>query len=63
MIWSITSLNFPVVHINTLQKPYTFVNLLGSPISPTVEGRLIRGFEGLDVRDRVHVELIEMDVE
>ena len=54
---------FPVVAINTLQKPYTFVNLLGSPISPTVEGELMRGFEGLDVGDRVHVELIGTDVE
>jgi len=39
-----------------------------SPIScslfhPPVEGKLIRGFEGLDVGDRVRVELIGTDVE
>jgi exoribonuclease-2 len=28
-----------------------------------VEGKLIRGFEGLDVGDRVRVELIGTDVE
>jgi hypothetical protein len=27
------------------------------------EGKLMRGFEGLDVGDRVHVELIGTDVE
>jgi hypothetical protein len=30
---------------------------------PPVEGMLIRGFEGLDVGDRVRVELIGTDVE
>ena len=30
---------------------------------PPVEGKLIRGFEGLDVGDRVRVELIRADVE
>jgi exoribonuclease-2 len=30
---------------------------------PTVEGRVIRGFEGLDVGDRVRVELVYTDVE
>ena len=30
---------------------------------PPVEGKLIRGFEGLDVGDRVRVELIGADVE
>ena len=30
---------------------------------PLVEGKLIRGFEGLDVGDQVRVELIETDVE
>jgi hypothetical protein len=30
---------------------------------PPVEGKLIRGFEGLDVGDRVRVELIGTDVE
>jgi exoribonuclease-2 len=30
---------------------------------PAVEGRLIRGFEGLDVGDGLHVELVHTDVE
>jgi exoribonuclease-2 len=30
---------------------------------PPVEGKLIRGFEGLDVGDRVRVELIGTDAE
>jgi len=30
---------------------------------PPVEGKLVRGFDGLDVGDRVHVELIRTDVE
>ena len=30
---------------------------------PPVEGKVIRGFEGLDVGDRVRVELIGTDVE
>ncbi len=30
---------------------------------PPVEGKLIRGFEGLDVGDQVRVELIGTDVE
>ena len=30
---------------------------------PPVEGKLVRGFEGLDVGDRVRVELIGTDVE
>jgi hypothetical protein len=30
---------------------------------PPVEGKPIRGFEGLDVGDRVRVELISTDVE
>jgi exoribonuclease-2 len=30
---------------------------------PPVEGGLIRGFEGLDVGDRVRVELLGTDVE
>ena len=30
---------------------------------PPVEGRLERGFEGLDVGDRVHVKLVHTDVE
>ncbi|MGA2319040.1 MAG: hypothetical protein ABSG71_22080 [Thermodesulfobacteriota bacterium] len=30
---------------------------------PPVEGKLIRGFEGLDAGDRVHVELIGTNVE
>jgi exoribonuclease-2 len=30
---------------------------------PPMEGKLIRGFEGLDVGDRVHVELIGADIE
>jgi len=30
---------------------------------PTVGGKLIQGFEGLDVEDRVRVEIIGTDVE
>ena len=30
--------------------------------SPTAEGRVVRGFEGLDVSDHVRVELIQIDV-
>jgi hypothetical protein len=30
---------------------------------PPVEGKVIRGFEGLDVEDRVRVELVSTDVE
>ncbi len=30
---------------------------------PPVEGKLIRGFEGLDLGDRVRVEVIGTDVE
>jgi exoribonuclease-2 len=30
---------------------------------PAVEGRIVNGFEGLDVGDRVHVELVRTDVE
>jgi exoribonuclease-2 len=29
---------------------------------PTTEGRVVRGFEGLDVGDRVRVELVHTDV-
>ena len=29
---------------------------------PTVEGKVVRGFEGLDVGDRVRVELVRTDV-
>jgi hypothetical protein len=36
---------------------------LDSPVPPAVEGKVIRGFEGLDVGDRVHVQFIGMDVE
>ena len=36
----------------------TWVRISG----PTTEGRLVRGFEGLDVGDRVGVELIHTDV-
>jgi exoribonuclease-2 len=32
-------------------------------LRPPVEGRVVQGFEGLDVGDRVRVELIETDVE
>ncbi|MGH7307056.1 MAG: RNB domain-containing ribonuclease, partial [Candidatus Rokuibacteriota bacterium] len=32
-------------------------------IRPAVEGRLVRGFEGLDVGDHVQVELVHVDVE
>jgi exoribonuclease-2 len=31
--------------------------------NPPVEGRVVRGFEGLDVGDRVRVELLQTDVE
>ncbi len=37
----------------------TWVRISG----PTTEGRLVRGFEGLDVGDRVRVELIGTDVD
>jgi exoribonuclease-2 len=30
---------------------------------PTVEGRIVRGFEGLQVGDRVHVQLLHTDVD
>ena len=30
---------------------------------PPAEGRLVHGFEGLDVGDRIHVPLIAVDVE
>ncbi len=32
-------------------------------LQPTVEGKLIRGFEGLDVGDRVRVELVDTDIQ
>ncbi|MGE5149051.1 MAG: RNB domain-containing ribonuclease, partial [Rhodospirillaceae bacterium] len=32
-------------------------------ISPPVEGKLVHGFEGIDVGDRVRVQLLETDVE
>ena len=32
-------------------------------IHPAVEGKLVHGFEGIDVGDRVHVKLIHTDVE
>jgi VacB/RNase II family 3'-5' exoribonuclease len=32
-------------------------------VRPSVEGRLVRGFEGLDVGDHVQVELVHVDVE
>jgi exoribonuclease-2 len=32
-------------------------------MAPPIEGRLERGFRGLDVGDRVHVKLIHTDVE
>lgn len=37
----------------------TWVRISG----PTTEGRLVRGFEGLDVGDRVRVKLIRTDAE
>jgi ribonuclease R len=37
----------------------TWARLLTIP----VEGRVVRGFEGLDVGDRIHVQLIAVDVE
>jgi exoribonuclease-2 len=37
----------------------TWVRLLGLP----VEGRLVRGFEGVDVGDRIHVRLASVDVD
>jgi exoribonuclease-2 len=37
----------------------TWVRLLNVP----VEGRLVRGFKGIDVGDRIRVELISVDVE
>ena len=38
-------------------------NLGSSLPPPPAEGKLIRGFEGLDVGDRVRVQLIGTDVE
>ena len=32
-------------------------------LQPPVEGKVVRGFEGLDVGDRVRVQLIHTDVE
>ncbi len=32
-------------------------------VQPPVEGKVVRGFEGLDVGDRVRVELLRTDVE
>ena len=32
-------------------------------LQPPVEGKLVHGFDGLDIGDRVHVELIRTDVE
>jgi exoribonuclease R len=32
-------------------------------LDPPVEGRIVHGFEGLDVGDRVHVKLITVDVD
>ena len=32
-------------------------------LRPAVEGRLVRGFDGLDVGDRVQVELVHVDIE
>jgi RNase II-type exonuclease C-terminal S1 domain len=32
-------------------------------VQPPVEGKVVRGFEGLDVGDRVRVELVNADVE
>jgi exoribonuclease-2 len=37
----------------------TWVRLLTVP----VEGRVVRGFEGIDVGDRIHVQLMSVDVE
>ena len=37
----------------------TWVRLLSMP----VEGRLVRGFEGIDVGDRIRVQLVSVDVE
>jgi len=31
--------------------------------APSAEGKVVRGFEGLDVGDRVRVELLRTDVE
>ena len=32
-------------------------------VAPPIEGRVVRGFEGLDVGDRVTVELLSVNVE
>jgi hypothetical protein len=32
-------------------------------LHPATEGRVVRGMKGLDVGDRVHVELVQTDVE
>jgi exoribonuclease II len=31
--------------------------------APPIEGRVVRGFRGLDVGDHVEVELVDVDVE
>jgi hypothetical protein len=36
----------------------TWVRILG----PSAEGRVVRGFEGLDVGERVRVQLVDTDV-
>jgi exoribonuclease-2 len=32
-------------------------------LQPVAEGRLVKGFEGLDVGDAVHVQLVRADIE
>ena len=32
-------------------------------LNPPVEGRLVRGFDGIDVGDRIRVRLTSVDVE
>jgi hypothetical protein len=43
------------------RKLFLFAPTSSSLFIPPVEGKLIRGFEGLDVGDRVRVELIGTD--
>lgn len=49
---------FDAITTGAAQKG-TWVRLLSIP----VEGKLVQGFEGMDVGDRIHVQLIRVDVE
>ncbi len=36
---------------------------MGAPVLILVEGKLMHGFEGLDIGHRLHVQLISVDVD